>query len=371
VALTLTTILVPLDGSPLAARALQVAAGLARRSGARLVLVGAVPRADPARFAHPEALRLARECAAAEATLAAAAGGLRRAGIAAETDLVTGGAPAAILAAAEARDARLLVLSTHGRGGLERWLYGSVADAVLRRAAVPVLLVPPGAGGGGWHGGAWPPPGADRVVVPLDGSALAEEALGPAGAVAGLLGGRLLLLRVVPARRPDAGTGSAEGRAAADAARAYLRDVAGRGRAADSAVPEPEISVVGGYPPAAIAAAAHTAGAALIAMTTHGRGGLARLLLGSVATETLQLADVPLLLVRPAAVRHPPSAADSGAAAAPGRPVRVALTPEELDLLARGLAALARRAAPGPRARAARLLHRLEQVRAAGPSNEF
>jgi hypothetical protein len=51
--------------------------------------------------------------------------------------------------------------------------------------------------------------------------------------------------------------------------------------------------------------------------------------------------------------------------------VRVALTPEELDLLARGLAALARRAAPGPRARAARLLHRLEQVRAAGPSNEF
>ena len=65
--------------------------------------------------------------------------------------------------------AGLVVMTTHGRSGLGRWLYGSVADQVLRRTDVPVLLVP-AAGDRAWAAGT-----LRQILVPLDGSALAEE----------------------------------------------------------------------------------------------------------------------------------------------------------------------------------------------------
>jgi nucleotide-binding universal stress UspA family protein len=262
-----------------------------------------------------------------------------------------------ILDTARDRGVDLIVMSTHGWGGLERWLYGSVADQVLRRAHVPVLLVPAACAV------PWPAGGAPRVVVPLDGSAFAEEAVAPATDLARALGADLLLVRVVDSRRDgpgsrgrDAGPPAATAAAAVAEAREYLERMARSLRAAGQTA---EVRVmVGASPPAAIVAAAREAGGAMIAMTTHGRGGLARLALGSVATETLQLADVPLLLVRPEAMRS------AQAPASTGSPIGVALAPDELDLLERALRALQQAGgSAGDADGAQRILARIERAR--------
>jgi nucleotide-binding universal stress UspA family protein len=145
--------------------------------------------------------------------------------------------------------------------------------------------------------------------VPLDGSALAEAALAPAAALAGSLRARLLLLRAV---EPPVITGAAyaTGHAYADydpvaalgEAQGYLEGVARglreRGLTA-------EVEAAEGLAAATIARVARERGAGLIAMGTHGRSGLGRLVLGSVATTTLHQAPVPLLLVRPGQARPP------------------------------------------------------------------
>jgi nucleotide-binding universal stress UspA family protein len=82
-------------------------------------------------------------------------------------------------------------MSTHGRGGVGRWIYGSVADHLLRHAQVPVLLTSAAAQR------VWAEGSPLRVLVPLDGSALAEEVLARLGALPAALRGELILARVV------------------------------------------------------------------------------------------------------------------------------------------------------------------------------
>jgi nucleotide-binding universal stress UspA family protein len=180
-------------------------------------------------------------------------------------------------------------------------VYGSVADEILRHAEVPVLLIPPTID----H--VWPADRPMTILVPLDGSALAEEALASVGLLAERPGARLHLLRVV---EPPSYTFYGEGYAyvpldeAAElqGARDYLNEVAGRLVASGTSV---EVEVTIGLPSAVIPRVAQEQQADVIAMATHGRGGLARLVLGSVATGTLQRAHVPLLLTRPTALAEP------------------------------------------------------------------
>src|SRR5207253_5755743 len=126
--------------------------------------------------------------ASAQAEFQSVIDGLRKDGLDVEGHFAEGPAADVIYAQAAASRASLIVMSTHGHGGLGRWLYGSVADEVLRRVPVPVLLV----------SAVCTQTLADdqplRVVVPLDGSDLAEEALGPARDLAVTLGSALLLL---------------------------------------------------------------------------------------------------------------------------------------------------------------------------------
>jgi nucleotide-binding universal stress UspA family protein len=138
------------------------------------------------------------------------------------------------------------------------------------------------------------------ILMALDGSHEALAALGPARDLATALGARVLLLRVV---EPPSGTlyhapfreqlFHPEGALAG--ARRYLQGVAGT---LLSGVEGVEVRAAIGPAAAAIAAVAQEADAGVVAMATHGRGGLARAALGSVATETLHRATVPLLLVR-------------------------------------------------------------------------
>lgn len=293
-----TSILVPLDGSPLAERALPYAEALARAGGARLILFRAAMAHTLPGLNHREAEMAAM--AEAEAYLEEVARPLLARGLTVDTAVPYGKAAEMIVEEVIIREADLIVMATHGRSGLGRWVYGSVAEGVLARCAIPVLLVR------AWQRAPVAPFGErTRLLVPLDGSAFAEAALPAALALAKVMQGQIDLLRVVVP--PDLAMMSEAGlqdyieqefEAEEAAARDYLREVAGR--------PEIEkyvgaIDVRAGMPAYVVGEAGREHGAGLIVMATHGRTGLRRALLGSVADATLRQGVAPVLLVQPAA----------------------------------------------------------------------
>jgi nucleotide-binding universal stress UspA family protein len=335
----LSTILVPLDGSPLAEQALPVAERLAQAVSGRLVLVRAVQV-----FTFPGVdARDAQVAASAEAQeyLESHASRLTASGLAVEIAVPYGEAATEILDEISIRNADLIVMATHGRAGVGRWLYGSVADEILRRAPLPVMLVPPGSA----H--ALPGDRPPHILVPLDGSEVAEAALTPASELAVRLGAEVVLLRVVSL--PTYGVYAVAGEyppfdqnAEMMDAQRYVANVAGRLR---PVVGHVRVRAEVAYPAPFIAQAAREEGADLICMATHGRGGVARLVLGSVTTDVLRRTNVPLLVVRPVAPWEP----TRPAAAAPEASAEIAPTPRviqaplsigELRLLQRGLGEL-------------------------------
>ena len=134
----------------------------------------------------------------------------------------------------------------------------------------------------------------DKILVPLDGSLLAEAALWKAAGIAN--GGTLSLLRAAEARSL-VGTDLVEAQVAAvQEAEEYLASVARR--LADRGLKKVETHVWYGPPAAAIVEAAETQKADVIVMSTHGRSGLGRLILGSVAESVLRGTRKPILVVR-------------------------------------------------------------------------
>jgi nucleotide-binding universal stress UspA family protein len=301
------SVLVPLDGSALSARALPFAKRVAQAAGARLIVVRAHLPADDLglRLEYPElslAERADMEREAAQAEFQSVIDGLRKDGLDVEGHFTEGAAADVIYEQAAATRASLIVMSTHGHGGLGRWLYGSVADEVLRRVPVPVLLV------SAVCTQIWAEDQPLRVVVPLDGSDLAAEVLGPARDLAVTLGSELLLLAVVepiavyPYQHLEAIGDVAEVQEAQ--ARQYLDKVATELRATGG--PAVSTRIVHGDAAAQICSVAREVGAGAIAMATHGRSGMARLLLGSVATRTLHQSSVPVLIYRPVVLPQTP-----------------------------------------------------------------
>jgi nucleotide-binding universal stress UspA family protein len=304
------TILVPLDGSALSASALPWASAIARAARARLVLVRSVYAQDfPFGIAGLAPAAPMREVAA---DLARAAERLRGDGLAVESVALPDAheyydeAAEPILAACRDYRAGLLVVATHGRAGPARWARGSVFGGLIGRCPVPVLAVradlEPGRGAALGD--------SPRLLVPLDGSAAAEAALPVALGLATALDGQLVLLRSVgsqhPAQPPERGGEAARAEAGREsgarerAARDYL-DRVGRGPAWDPPMRRPRVDVRAGEPAESILAACRAHGVALVVMATHGRTGLGRLFLGSVADRVLRRGSIPLLLVGPAA----------------------------------------------------------------------
>jgi nucleotide-binding universal stress UspA family protein len=141
-------ILVPLDGSQLAEMALPTALELAAKFAGKITLLRVtlppfIPQSIDGR-AYADVLVAIREHAHEEADnyLKALKGSLRQQGYTIHAQVLASESPAtAILDVVDAQNMDAIVMSTHGRGGLVRWVYGSVADKVLRHADVPVLLV--------------------------------------------------------------------------------------------------------------------------------------------------------------------------------------------------------------------------------------
>jgi nucleotide-binding universal stress UspA family protein len=297
------SVVVPLDGSPFSEQALPLAFEIARWAQAAVQLVH-VHQPVASAWSGSELvadLDLDAELRQREKdSLEKMAGRLSRENAAPVTVAVLDGPVAeAIREQALRNSADLIVMATHGRGPLSRFWLGSVADTLIRHAAAPLLVVRP-------HEGETPAVHVRHVLVPLDGSEQAEQVLRPAFDLATLLGADVTLLRVVePLVVPDrhwAGN-AASGvdpevlhRLAADA-RGYLERVA---IGLEGLPPLVAVRVVvnRGAAQAILAEAGAHAGT-LIALATHARAGLSRLVLGSVADKVIRGTTSPVLVYRP------------------------------------------------------------------------
>jgi nucleotide-binding universal stress UspA family protein len=311
--MTIRSILVPLDGSPFSEHALPAAVGVARRTGATLELVRVhepVMPVVPGQLAAVPVTPVASASAfdprleenhrrADESYLQSTAARITvESGLNARITLLDGLPGEALAARVTERGADLIVMTTHGRSGLSRLWLGSVAEGLVRHVTVPVLLVKPGERKPDASARAF-----RRVLIPLDGSPLSESIMEPAIEVAGAE----VKYSIVRVSEP-VGSPSVAGFGAAAVAReeaeqmehqinAYLDSVAERLRARGLDVERRPLLHV--HAASAILHAAAEIGADLIAMATHGRGGLRRLLLGSVADKVLRGADTIVLLYRP------------------------------------------------------------------------
>ena len=193
-----------------------------------------------------------------------------------------------ILQAATQVHASLIALSTHGREGAERWVLGSVAEKVLEACSSPVLVARSSSGSSS-HGRR-ESPAIRNFLVPLDGSNLSLDSLGPVLALARPVDAHVTLLHV---DEPSPYSGHWE------SPDKTLKEAEERLRSA--CIPA-TVELRKGDAGQEILKVADQKATDLIAMTTHGRSGPSRWVFGSVTAKVLRSASVPLIVVR-----HPAS----------------------------------------------------------------
>ncbi len=314
-------ILVPLDGSPFSENALPLAVELARLQGAEIHLarshlpIAVMP--TPGDFSLPayEPAWDEESREASRAYLEERAARIRESGVPANAVLLDGRAARALEEHVRSEGISLVVATTHGRGGLSRVVQGSVVDDLVRLVNVPVLTLRPP------NGDEQPstPRTIRRVLVALDGSDTAAHALGPATRLAKVTGASVHLLHVVTPsaqaraqERPAAEkTGDPESDPLAAAGLALLEEAAAPLRAEGMEVET--IVRVAPDPAECILQVAEERDVDCITIASHGRGGLTRLLFGSVADRVFRGAQQPVMLLR-AEKAEPgiPAMADNG-----------------------------------------------------------
>ncbi len=206
------------------------------------------------------------------------------------TDVEQGDPSATIVEYADFRDVDLVAMATHGRRGLDRMLLGSVTERVMRQAAAPVLTVRPDDDVALEY-----PPGS--ILVPTDGSGVANAALEEAAALAAASGATLHLLSVVdPAVLGYDVQSAIQTDVLEDRADRILDDAAEA--AASAGVDDVVRTAEYGSPRRTIVGYASQEPVDLVVMGTHGRSGVDRFLMGSVTEGTVRTAPVPVLTVR-------------------------------------------------------------------------
>ena len=342
-------VLVPLDGSELAEKALSYARALATGSSTILLVraTGCYPMEDaPAE----EQLELFKQ---AELALAETVQRLDMTGLTAIPHVYGGDPAAAILKVASVHGADLIAMSTHGRGGLGRWAFGSVAERVLHQATCPILLISP------YCERSWPEDRGGTVIVAVDGSPFAEQAIDSATQLAKALGATITLVQVVEPPNPELQSGLAvqpesPPLSVVEASAPYLERLISK---VESKGATATAEVGFGHPATTIARLAREKQVDAIVMATHGRTGLAHGLMGSVALGVVQRADVPLLLVRPTVARAPrPEPASKG------QMTVATFSSAEADLVREGLELLVTTRGDGNLAEA--VSHILDRLRA-------
>jgi nucleotide-binding universal stress UspA family protein len=300
------TFLVPLDGTPFGEHALPIAVNLARSCKGTIELVR-VPTPESEAKQRPTKL----EPIYLEAIAARIAEHAPEVNVRIELLHEEKSRCVADLLALHAERSRpdLIVLNSHTRGGLARWWLGSVTDDLIHRTSCPLLVLPAQERDPDWE--------TDRmfrhILIPLDGTPLAEQVLPAALTLGSWMGAEYTLMRVVE----PAPVAVADPIVAAipvdpdindrleQAASAYLTRVAARLRGNDGHMqlrtavvldPDPSEAICG-FLRREAGTSDEAAPIDAVALATHGREGLARLLLGSVADRVLQHTPVPLLLL--------------------------------------------------------------------------
>ncbi len=210
-----------------------------------------------------------------------------------ETQVVVGSAARSIINFAHEKEIDLIVMSSHGRSGINRWLYGSVADKVLHNAPCAKAIIHPQV--------IIDPFSIKRILVPLDGSSLAEQALEPALALAEAVSAEIVFLRArtVPQVFMQTGTGwpglDAAMKATEQEANAYLSGVqAAMGNRSVST----SLQETTGPAAEAIIHTADSQRVDLIVMCSHGCSGIERWVFGSVAEKVLRGANCVTLVIQ-------------------------------------------------------------------------
>jgi nucleotide-binding universal stress UspA family protein len=314
--------LVPLDGSKLSEVVFPYAKELAGRLGLEVVLLHVHDSGEsetvPLHRAYIEHKADVIKHQSQEVQTKVGIGEVGRA-VQVRGELVAGYPADEILRYVEENDVDLILMATHGRSGIRRWVMGSVADRVLRASRVPVCLVRAGIPEGIVYD-KWP---RRTILVPLDGSELAEEVLPHVTALAKQRGAELLevvLLRVYepvsalgyypPSARFETPSGAvhvmpqdyARGESARQKiiAEQYLARVAKRLNNAGLKV---RCEALAGAPAEVIVDYVHKNPFNLIVMSTHARSGLSRWAYGSVASRVLRGVSSPIFLVRAGATK--------------------------------------------------------------------
>jgi nucleotide-binding universal stress UspA family protein len=309
-------IIVPLDGSRRAERAIPVAANLARVSQGSIVFLRVVvPQheigsygAEPAVGVVPSMLEI--RIAEADHYLSSVATIFRDylTGIKIETEVETGRTASTLVSAAGFEHGDLIVLCSHGDTGLKRWVFKSVAVQAMRHSPIPVLVLNEHSSTHSLEDLVQP----FRVLVPLDGSVLAETVLDPLVQLMAALSpngmGTLHMLSVIDLPVLN---GSMRGQIRVDPlvsehmcaeAERYLDVVIKRLQEEIRGNAHLSITksiIVSSDVPGTIMQQAEEKQCDMIAMATHGRGGLIRILMGSVTERVLGHTLLPLLVARP------------------------------------------------------------------------
>jgi len=307
------SIVVPLDGSALGEQAIPLAVAIAERAGARLRLVlvsipALPPTTMPPLTAEVRKLYVSLEAEARRSERAYLASiadqlGKQSASLAISSRTLRGPVAHALLEYIRQSRSDLVVMTSRGHGGLRRLWLGSVADAVIRGSSAPVLLVRP-------EEHAPPRPvleNLSQILVSLDGSALSETILEPAKGLAALAGAELMLVEVIqplasPLERQSVAPSTFDvelTQVRRKEAAEYLKGLAEKcleaGLKAGYAAP------LGGNVADTILGLAESPTVGLIALATHGRSGVKRLAIGSVADKLVRTASRPVLVYRPPA----------------------------------------------------------------------
>lgn len=268
----LSRVLVATDGSDYSAGAIRTGIALAQSRGAHLIGLS-IALNNPEYSTLVPALQESAELRAREAleSFNAETGGN------AETTTREAADPAqGIVAAAQELGVDIIVMGRRGKRGLARLMVGDATAKVIGHATCPVLVVPRAAR-------LW----EKRILLATDGSPCSESAAGVAGQFAQQAGLPVSVVSVVTSSHSEARRKEAE-----QAVAAMVERFKSLGLQVDG-------QVVEGRPDEAIAKAAEAAGADLIIVGSHGRTGLTKILLGSVAERVIGQATCPVLVVKP------------------------------------------------------------------------
>jgi nucleotide-binding universal stress UspA family protein len=293
-------VLIPLDGSELAECALAAGAGTARRLNAFVHLVR-VHTQLPLIAAEVVALspQTEREVVEEEERyLEEKAAPLRRMGLAVSTAVVHGAIVPSLKTYIDRHGIGLVVMSSHGLGGIRRAIIGSVTDLLARTVSIPVLIVNPAMAGRVGKG--WP----RHVLVPQDGSALGSSALEALTVVDPLRTAHLSLATIGQPSYPVVGPWSFQMAPFLEAARQwhdFLRDQ--QQRSADKLRADGyQVTthlLTGGKVARELLKLGTMRHCDLIVIATHGAGGIDRVMFGSVADQIIRHSRIPVLVIRP------------------------------------------------------------------------